>query len=157
MKNILITKFVEYLRENSPEVLFSLEANNLLSSYVNQKIESISGLLKQLQEEKKPDYIVQEVCLKELTSDLRPSKYQYIKEVLEEDFIKEYRQLLRSGLLRFEISNLISTCHPFFEAFGFSEQNEENKNLRYTIIGTIREYFELSEKEIVRHGLQPLP
>jgi hypothetical protein len=104
-------------------------------------------LISQLQEQHQPDYIIEDACLALLTEDLRPSKYNYIKEMIEEEFVIEYQQLVGSGILRFEVINIISTCDPLFEVFGFSEMKEEDKNLRYTIIGTIKEYFENSERE----------
>ena len=138
---------MDYLKENHPDVLLSLQQDGSVVSYVNQKMASIRGLLRQLHEEQKPDYIIEEICLDALTSDLGPSKYHYIREVLEEEFEARYQQLLRTGLLPFETINLIDFCHPLFEAFGFSEQKEQDKNLRYTIIGTIKEYFQNRERE----------
>lgn len=147
MKETLSIKLVEYLRENNPEVLFSLEEVGSLTNYVNEKLDSIDLLLRGLREQQLPDYIIEDRCMEALTEDLQPSKYNYIKELLEDEFIIEYEHLLRSGLLRFEIINIISECNPLFEVFGFSENNEDDKNLRYTIIGTIKEYFEKSERE----------
>ena len=147
MKDILSIKLVEYLRENDLHILFSLQEDGSLVSYINQKIQSIEGLLQELYEQCIPEYLIEGICMDALTSDLKPSKYIYIKELLEEEFFEEYHDLFKSGILRFEIINLISVCNPLFEAFEFSETNEEDKNLRYTIIGTIKEYFELSERE----------
>jgi hypothetical protein len=147
MKDILSTKFVEYLRENNPDILFSLQDGGSLTGYINQKITSIDGLLEQLQQQSRPEYIIEELCMEAITAELKPSKYLYIKEILEEEFRKEYHHLRGLGILRFEIINLTIACNPLFEVFGFSEQNEEDENLRYTIIGTIREYFEWSESE----------
>lgn len=147
MKDALSIKLVEYLRENNPDVLFSLQEEGALVLYINDRLKTVDGLLLQLEELRQPAYIIEEVCLNVLTEDLRPSKYNYVKELLEEEFVKEYQNLFRLGLLRFEIINIVWACDPLFEAFGFSGENEEDKNLRYTIIGTIKEYFELSERE----------
>lgn len=147
MKDILSIKLVEYLRENNPDVLFSLEEEGSLVSYINQKLGILDELILQLQEQHQPRYIIEEACMNALTEDLRPSKFNYIKELLEEEFIMEYQHLLRLGILRFEIINIISVCIPLFEAFGFAQENEDDKNLRYTIIGMIKEYFENSERE----------
>jgi hypothetical protein len=147
VKDILTIKLLAYLKENNPDVLFSLQQNGSLLLYLHEKMQSVSALLQSLERQNKPPYIIEEICLNELTSDLRPSKYHYIREVFEEDFAKKYQQLLQPGILRFEIINIISACKPVFEAFGFSEGNEDDKNLRYAIIGVIREYFENSESE----------
>jgi hypothetical protein len=147
MKDILSIKLVEYLRENNPDILFSLQDGGGLVPYINQKINSIDELLQELQQKNRPEYIIEELCMEALTAELKPSKYLYIKEILEEEFMIGYHHLLRLGILRFEIINLTIACNPLFEVFGFSEQNEEDENLRYTIIGTIREHFEWSERE----------
>ena len=147
MKDTLSIKLVDYLRENNPDILFSLQQEGSLATYVNGKLSSVSALIAQLQNQQQPEYIIEEVCMEALTEDLGPSKYHYIKALLEEEFINDYQHLLRLGILRFEIINMISVCASLFEAFEFNETNEGDKNLRYTITGTIQEYFELSEKE----------
>lgn len=147
MKDILIIKFIEYLRENNPDVYSSLNKDGSLVEYANEKLLSIETLLLKLQEEKRPSYIIEELCMSALTGDLRPSRYSYIKELIEEEFLIEYHQLLGLGILRYEIFNILKVCNPLFEAFGFNEGNEEDKLLRYTITGTVKEYFELSENE----------
>lgn len=147
MKKSLFINLVEYLRENNPDILFSFQDDGSLISYIKQKINSVDGLIHELKEQHRPDYIIEELCMDALTADLRPSKYQYIRRLLEEEFSEEYQQMLGTGLLRFEIMNLISNCNPLFEVFGFSEEIEEDRNFRYTVIGTIKEYFEQSERE----------
>ena len=138
---------MEYLRENNPDVLIFLEEEDSLIWYVNEKIGSIAELLQVLSEEQHPGYVIEEMCMNELTADLRPSKYHYIRELLQQEFPRQYHHLFDTGILRLEIINMISNCLPLFEAFGFSEQMEDDKNLRYVIVGTIKEYFELSERE----------
>jgi hypothetical protein len=147
MKDILSIKLVEYLRENNPDILLSLQDGGAVIAYITRKITSIEGLLHQLQQQNGPEYIIEELCMEALTAELKPSRYLYIKEILEEEFMIGYHHLLRSVILRFEIINLIAICNPLFEVFHFGEGNEENRNLRYTIIGTIKEHFELSERE----------
>src|SRR5690349_9859173 len=133
MKETLSIMLFEYLKENSPEVFFSLQQEGSLVSYLSQKMELIDGLLEELLIQQRPGYMIEELCMNELTADLKPSRYSYIRELLEEEFISEYHRLLRSGILHFEIINIISVCDPLFEAFGFSEENEEDKHLRYTV------------------------
>jgi hypothetical protein len=148
MTEILAAKFLNYLVENNPDVLYRLQAEKALEEYIDQKLAAITNTLQHLLDQQKPSYIIEELCMELLTVDLEPSKYTYVCNVLEEEFFIEYHHLLRSGILSFEITNLIAACDPLFETFGFTKENDGDKNLRYTLTGTIRQYFEFSEKEI---------
>jgi hypothetical protein len=75
-----------------------------------------------------------------LTKDLRPSRFNYITAILEEEFETVYQQLLQTGTLPYEVINLIDSCTPVFETLGFTEDKTEDANLRYAIMGTIADY-----------------
>ncbi|MBD0293653.1 MAG: DUF1896 family protein [Flavisolibacter sp.] len=136
--------------------MMELEQSGTLSNYLADKIDGVQDVLNQYINE--PLYLLEERCMHLLTNDLRPSKYNYICRVLEEEFSTTHARLKQSGVLKFEAINLISHCIPVFEAMHFNEANEENRFLYYAIAGAISEYFdkEVSEKEIVSHGLQQL-
>lgn len=95
----------------------------------------------------KPAYVIERSCMDILTQDLRPSKFKYISNVLEEDFADTYQLLQDSGALKFEVIHMISLCQSVFEDLDFSEENEENQFLRYAIIGVIKEYFQIVASE----------
>ena len=78
----------------------------------------------------------------ELTKVLCPSKFNYLISILEEEFAPTYYRLKESGLLTYELMNLIGSCTPVFETFGFSLGNENNRYLRYAITGAVKEYLE---------------
>ncbi len=155
MKKILINKLHEYIRENNPDLLFQLEEDGKVAEYLSNKISTVSALIRQI-DIGEPSYIIQEACMNVLTQDLRPSKFNYISNVLEEDFADTHRQLQESGTLKFEVINMISLCQSVFEDLNFSEENEDNQFLRYAIIGTIKEYFQAvaGENENVIDGVQ---
>lgn len=69
------------------------------------------------------------------------TKYDYLIEVLEEEFSDTCADFRRIGILDYEISNLTTACAPVFEHFNFIE-GEDNRMLRYAIIGSIAEYLE---------------
>ena len=155
MKQNLIKKLIEYIRENNPDLLFELEETGRLNEYLSDKISRVSALLKQL-EKGKPAYIIEVSCMNVLTQDLRPSKFNYISRLLQEEFASIYNQIQESGTIKFEIIKLIKQCQSVFDDLNFSEENEDNQFLRYAIIGTIREYLEdvTSENENVNDELQ---
>ena len=49
---------------------------------------------------------------------------------------------------------MIAYCQSVFDDLNFSEENEENRFLRYAITGVIKEYLEEVRGENVKNGLQ---
>ena len=141
MQNILINKLHEYIRENNPDLLMLLEEDGRVTEYLFNKVSTVNALLNQL-DKRQHAYIIEEACMDLLTQDLRPSKFNYISSILEEEFETTHKQLQESGTLKFELINLISECQPVFEDLNFSEASEDNQFLRYAIAGTIKEYLE---------------
>lgn len=122
--------------------MLRLQDSFSITTYLEQKVQSVEPLLKQLLAEGKPGYIIEELCLNEMTKDLRPSKYNYIKELLEAEFEADYNRFREMGMLTYEIVNLIEACNPVFEQLGFSEDRAEASTLKHAIIGAIGEYLE---------------
>ena len=142
MEQTLIHKLHGYLVQNHLDLLISLEEDHRLASYLNSKVASVRDLCQELQAENRPAYVIEALCLEELTRDLRPSRFNYMKEVLENEFKTEYRRMKTSGILTYELISLIGACEPVFEAFGFSEENKDDKQLKYEILGMVAEYLE---------------
>jgi hypothetical protein len=153
MQKVLIGKLLEYVRDNNPDILFALEAEASLTTWLTDKVHTVDIIIEQLKEQQLPNYQIEEICMEELTKDLRPSKYNYIYKLLEEEFEQHYQRVLQTGLLQHEVINLIHHCQSAFEDLNFSEDNEDNQFLKYAIIGCVSEYFE-SESETVSHELQ---
>ena len=154
MKEILINKLHEYIRENNPDVLLQLEEDSKVTEYLSDKVSTVNALLNQL-DKRQPGYIIEDACMEAMTQDLRPSKYNYICNILEEEFADKYQQLQQSGTLKFEVINLIRRCESVFEDLNFSKENEDNRFTGYVITGCISEYFEngISEQENVSDEL----
>ena len=150
-----MNKLLEYIRENNPDLLFQLEEDGKVTEYLSDKISTVSALIKQV-DIGEPAYIIEDACMDVLTQDLRPSKFNYISNLLQEKFESAYNQLQESGTLKFEVINLINQCQSVFDDLNFSEENEDNQFLRYAILGTISEYLECvtSGNENVKDGLQ---
>jgi len=142
MKEILINKLHGYLVENHLDLLISLEEDHRLTPYLNNKVTSVQELWEDLQADNRPSYVIEALCMEELTRDLRPSRFNYVKELLEEEFEADYLRLKDSGILTYEVINLIGACEPIFEVFGFSEDNEDTRELKYAVMGMAAEYLE---------------
>ncbi len=142
MQAILVEKLKSYIVHNNPDVMLRLQEDFSFTRYLEEKVQDVQPLLENLLAENKPQYIIEELCLNELTKDLRPSKFNYIRLLLEEEFDEYFFRLKEAGLLTYEIINLIGECEPVFEAIGFTEENEDNQVLQNGIMGTIQQYLE---------------
>jgi len=140
MQTLLKEKLWAYIIHHNPELMFRLQEDYSVMNYLDEKVAAVLPTAAQLLSEKRPAYIVEELCLNAMTKELRPSRYQYLRSVLEEDFSDNYEQLKESGTLTYELCNLIECCKGIFDALGFSTDSEDNRQLRYAIIGQVQEY-----------------
>jgi hypothetical protein len=154
MQGTLINNLYQYIRENNPDLLLELEENNGVTKYLSEKVSSVESLLEQLRKEGKLGYIIEELCMNFLTKDLRPSRYNYILTILESDFEIKYNEFSETGILIYEISNMVKYCQSVFDDLNFSDENEDNRFLRYAITGVINEYLNTVTSENVSNELQ---
>jgi len=61
--------------------------------------------------------------------------YDYIKMLLEQEFISIYLRFLNQGILHYELTNIIELCAPLLEGL-----DEDDRYLRYEVLGTIAIY-----------------
>ena len=140
MKEILINKLHAYLVHNNPDVLVALRGDTKVTSYLEEKVDALDDLPEQLLAEGKPAYIVEEICMDELTAEFRPSRYNYILSVLEDEFEAEYTGWQEEGTLESEVIKMLPAFDLVFDYFGFTGENEDDRKLRYATIGTMRQY-----------------
>lgn len=155
MRERLMQLLLQYVKENNPDLLYQMENETVLMEWLAKRVGSVAGLWEQMKRKRQPDVTIEEVCMDAITKDLRPSRFQYVYHILEEEFAVEHSRLKNNGVLRFEIINLISYCQSTFDDLRFSEENEDNRFTRYAITGMIRDYLqENSVNEAVRNVLQ---
>ena len=145
MQEKLKEKLRTYIGRNNADLMLNLQQDFSVTSYLEEMVNGIQSLASQLLVENKPGYIIEELCMEELTNDLRPSKFNYIRSVLEDEFEKDFLRIKESGLLTYEIANMISESETVFETLGFTEVNEQDRILRYAIAGMIRQYLESNQ------------
>ena len=131
-----------YITENNPDLLLQLEGKLAVTSYLQDKMKAVQPYLDKLIAEGKPIHIIEELCLNEMTADLKPSRFNLIKEVLETEFLQSYERFRSLGVLRYELVNMVHYCEPVFTAMGFTEDRIEQRTLRYDLTGAISEYLE---------------
>ncbi len=137
---LMADKLHAYLVNNHLDLLISLQEDYRLTAYLNSKVASVKEFYDSLLAANRPAYVIEALCLEELTLDLRPSRFNYVRNLLEEEFEQEYLRIRETGILTYEVINLIGACEPIFEVFAFSEANQDNPELRYAVMGMIAEY-----------------
>ncbi len=142
METVLMEKLYDYIKDNNPDLFMVLQEESKLTDYINDRVKSMTTVIQQWQAADKPNYMIEEACLAIMTEDLRPSKFHFINNVLEEEFETKWLELNNNGLLIYETINLIEACEPLFTSLGFTAANEDNQQLRNAIIGNISDYFE---------------
>lgn len=142
MQQVLKQKLHEYIRNNNPDILLALEAEKSVSKFIDGRVDAAMFLLEDLVREDKPAYIVEEVCLDELIKEFKPSKFNYIVGILEEEFEFAHQQLSKLRILQHEVVNMIEHCNSVFDAFNFNEENEDNRDLKYAVTGVISGYLD---------------
>src|SRR5690606_21501897 len=86
------------------------------------------------------DFMMEEKAMLALTEDLRPSKFHFIKNILEEGFKETFMEFKETGTLTYEVVNLVEACRKVFEAIGFSEENRKSKRLSGAIKAIVSQY-----------------
>lgn len=146
MQEVLIQKFHRHLRHHHPDLLIALQEDMGLAAYLREAVAAVDGRMQDLLHTGITAVEVEEQCITALVQTLPPSKYDYLKEVVATQFPQHYETLLDSGTLTTELLNLITFCDPVFEGLGFSKDNEEDRYLRYAVIGTVDDYFKMAEE-----------
>jgi len=138
----IMEKLWAYIVVHNPELMIALHEENSVTRYLEEKVNAMVPAMGMMMQEGTPDYAAVELCLNELTAELRPSRFDYIADILEEEFQQEYARLTSHGLLAYETINLIGFCKAVFEEMGFSEENQDTSKVYYAVTGTIQQYFE---------------
>ena len=80
-----------------------------------------------------------EILLESEGKELLGLRYDYIANVLEEEFEETYLRFFSASILHYEVINLISVCAKLMSESGFPK-NEDSRFLRYAIIAAISDY-----------------
>lgn len=140
MENILKEKLWSYIIHNNPDLMFALQQEYSVTDYLNEKVNTVKSIMEDMLSEGTPQYIIEEICLNVLTEDLKPSRFLYVRSLLEQEFEDIYATFSGSGILQYEVINLMESCKVIFETIGFTNENEEDPILRNALIGQIAGY-----------------
>ena len=137
MTNRLQGLLLGYIRENNPELLLQLEQDDALHAWVLEKILEVELVLNSA----KPTLLNETECMELLTTDLKPSKFKYVRDLFEAEFTNEYDRMLKAGTLNYELVNMVSACHDLFDDMPLTE-DMENPHLDHAVSGVINDYLQ---------------
>ncbi|NHA03256.1 hypothetical protein G7092_05605 [Mucilaginibacter sp. HC2] len=63
--------------------------------------------------------------------------YDYVKLVLEEEFLATYLRFSNQGILHYELTNILEICAPLIRGL-----DEDDRFLKYEVIGIIADYLQ---------------
>jgi hypothetical protein len=66
-----------------------------------------------------------------------PIAYDYVRLVLEQEFLAVYLRFINHGILHYELTNIQELCAPLLTGL-----DEDDRFLRYEVIGTIADYLQ---------------
>jgi hypothetical protein len=142
MQEILVRRLEEYIRINNPNLMLHLQMEKADVDNVRKKVQHVESLLTELLAADIPLYIIEDSCMDVLTQDLRPSKFNYLLLLLQENFPTHYERFGMSGILPLEVANLAAFCQPLLDTLGFNEENEKDKNSDNTVIQVMQDYLQ---------------
>lgn len=143
MQERLVRQLHTYLQDQHPDLLWRLQEEKQVTHFLVQLVSSMDGFIDRLLSENKAPSEIEELCLSILTRPMKPSRFQYLKGLLEDEFPAHFQELHSCGVLMTELINMISACNDVFKEFDFSETTENDRILRYAVIGEVNVYLSL--------------
>lgn len=140
MHTQLKEKLWAYIVQNNPDLMHHLQDEYRVVNYLEEKVSSVMPKAMTLLAKDIPGYAILEICLNEMTVELRPSKYQYILAILSKNFPETFQTFREQGQLAYEGVKLVEYCQPVFEKTHFRKDNEHNPHIRAAIKGKIETY-----------------
>lgn len=142
MIHYLMERLWAHIVVHNPEFMEKLKEDNSVTQYLETKVNVVIPILEQHLSEGKPDYAAAELCLNLLIEDLMPSRFDYIQNMLLEDFREERNDFVTAGTLFHESVKLVEVLKHEFEEVGFSEENKEHSKVYYAIATQVSLYLE---------------
>lgn len=140
MEAILKEKLWTYIIDHNPDLMYDLQEEYRVTDYLDEKVASIIRDVEDLMDKDLPFATIQEICVERMTVELRPSKFLFVRDIIKIEFPLAYEAMTESGMLTYEVINLIRFCEKIFDKYGFSEHTVHDKKLRAAIVGEVDFY-----------------
>lgn len=141
----LMERLWAYIITHNPELMERLTEDNDVTLYLEAKVNAVIPKMEQLFAEGQAEYVVAELCLNDLTEDLRPSRYDYILALLYEEYSAYYTCFKQAGNLRYETMRMAESCKAVFDNLDFKEENMESNLVYQSILVAMQQYLFATE------------
>lgn len=139
-------KLWAYIVSNNPDLMFHLQDEYHVVAYLEEKVSAIMPKALKLLGEGKSGHAIHELCLAEMTAELKPSRYHYICSLLREAFEGDYARLVESGLLTYHAVNLVDHCRERFDELHFCEETMDDPLVKAAITPLVDSYLKMQDK-----------
>lgn len=146
MQDLLRIKLHNYLAVHYPDMLLALREEGKEEVFIREKVEGISGQMEELLGAGTPAYMVEIHCMDVLIESLAPSRYDYIYNILEDEFEARLVAFETHGITLFEIINIIIDCGALLDGF-----DEDDRQLKSAVLDVVANYF--ANPETVGYGV----
>lgn len=133
MQDRILQRLNSYIIEDHPDLVFRLNNSGGIGRWLTERVAQAGPLIEELKAAGKSEGFIEEAALNAITKGLRPSRFHYIAQLLEEDFAFQYYQMRESGVLSAFIIRIIGCCNVHFDQNGFCEEYESNPRIRKAI------------------------
>lgn len=140
MQQLLKEKLWAYIVHNNPDLMHHLQDEYRVVRYLEEKVSAVMPTALSYLEKDMPGYAIVELCMEQMTKELKPSRYNYIVSILREEFEDKYTLLRENGMLAYEVINMVEFTKEVFDSYHFSEENENDRQIRTAIISTLSDY-----------------
>ncbi|OJV51020.1 MAG: hypothetical protein BGO31_11170 [Bacteroidetes bacterium 43-16] len=123
-------KLWSFIVHNNPDLMFNLQDEYKVTEYLETKVSAVMPMVMTLLEEGKEGYAILELCMNEMTAELKPSRYHYIAAILQAEFPEDYVRLREAGQLSYQTVLIVDKCKATFDVFNFGEENKTDPALK---------------------------
>lgn len=130
----------QYIVAHNPELMLKSSQTFSLQNYIEDKVMQIMPRVDQWMQGERSIHEIEAFAMSEMTMDLRPSKFMYLKKVFEEEFPESFQEFSEKGVLTHELVSILETCDEVFQAHEFSDHNTNSNLLRHAVIIKLHNY-----------------
>ena len=137
METALKERLWDYIIIHNPELMYHLQEQYLVGSYLQRKVNEVLPQAQEMRANGVDVCTILEACIEELTQELKPSKFQFVRRVIQEEFPAEYQLLSSTYMLDYEVLNIVDASWDIFQQFGPYCERENSKIQRYAVMHQI--------------------
>ena len=138
----LFKRYHHFLCEGYPELILGEEPP--LKTIIEEKIITIAPMIPRLRKEGHQDPAILELCFQSMKASTAPSRFLFLKGILQEHFHGDYLFLREQGTLSAELIRLLGQSETLFGQYPISEGEIFSAELRQALIPLIADFLKPS-------------